>query len=156
MVISARCIIEPMAIYLTAELLGLIELIHAMRIVHADIKPDNFLLCHTPSSSRFVDNIGHPSNASSAMQGYLWILAHYTEIIKHTCWSIISQTRAKLAADWLWQSHWPWLGKSGRPNPISWATPGSYNKRRCLTSSFDIVYVLLLGVVVSGAYVTFY
>ena len=59
MVILARCIIEPIAIYLTAELLGLIELIHAMRIVHADIKPDNFLLCHTPSSSRFVENIGH-------------------------------------------------------------------------------------------------
>jgi len=49
---SDKCIIEPIAIYLTAELLGLIELIHAMRIVHADIKPDNFLLCHTPSSSR--------------------------------------------------------------------------------------------------------
>jgi len=49
---SDKCIIEPIAIYLTAELLGLIELIHAMRIVHADIKPDNFLLCHTPSSAR--------------------------------------------------------------------------------------------------------
>ena len=54
MVISLRCIIEPIAIYLTAELLGLIELIHAMRIVHADIKPDNFLLCHTPSSARYL------------------------------------------------------------------------------------------------------
>ena len=53
-----RCIIEPIAIYLTAELLGLIELIHAMRIVHADIKPDNFLLCHTPSSSRYL--LGNP------------------------------------------------------------------------------------------------
>ena len=44
MVISIRCIIEPIAIYCTAELLGLIELTHAMRIVHADIKPDNFLI----------------------------------------------------------------------------------------------------------------
>ena len=50
MLISIRCIIEPIAIYLTAELLGLIELIHAMRIVHADIKPDNFLVRHTPST----------------------------------------------------------------------------------------------------------
>ena len=62
MVISARCIIEPIAIYLTAELLGLIELIHAMRIVHADIKPDNFLLCHTPSSARYMGNPGQAGN----------------------------------------------------------------------------------------------
>jgi len=43
-------IIEPIAIYLTAELLGLIEILHSMKIVHADIKPDNFLVRHTPST----------------------------------------------------------------------------------------------------------
>jgi len=43
-------IIEPIAIYLTAELLGLLELLHSMKIVHADIKPDNFLVRHTPST----------------------------------------------------------------------------------------------------------
>jgi len=43
-------IIEPIAIYLTAELLGLLEILHSMKIVHADIKPDNFLVRHTPST----------------------------------------------------------------------------------------------------------
>ena len=33
---------EPIAIYMTAELLGLLELLHSLQIVHADIKPDNF------------------------------------------------------------------------------------------------------------------
>jgi len=47
---SDKIIIEPIAIYLTAELLGLVEMIHSMKIVHADIKPDNFLLNHTPST----------------------------------------------------------------------------------------------------------
>jgi len=43
-------IIEPIAIYLTAELLGLLELLHSVNIVHADLKPDNFLMRHTPST----------------------------------------------------------------------------------------------------------
>lgn len=43
-------IIEPIAIYLTAELLGLMELLHSINIVHADLKPDNFLVRHTPST----------------------------------------------------------------------------------------------------------
>ena len=43
-------IIEPIAIYLTAELLGLMELLHSVNIVHADLKPDNFLVRHTPST----------------------------------------------------------------------------------------------------------
>ena len=41
---------EPIAIYMTAELLGLLELLHSLQIVHADIKPDNFLVRHTPST----------------------------------------------------------------------------------------------------------
>ena len=43
-------IIEPIAIYLTAELLGLMELLHSVNVVHADLKPDNFLVRHTPST----------------------------------------------------------------------------------------------------------
>ena len=46
-----KSIIEPIAIYLTAELLGLMELLHSVNIVHADFKPDNFLMRHTPSTS---------------------------------------------------------------------------------------------------------
>lgn len=45
-----KSIIEPMAIYLTAELLGILELLHSVNIVHADLKPDNFLIRHTPST----------------------------------------------------------------------------------------------------------
>jgi len=43
-------IIEPLALHLMAELLGLMELLHSARIVHADIKPDNFLVRHTPAT----------------------------------------------------------------------------------------------------------
>ena len=45
-----KAIVEPLALHLTAELLGLIELLHSVRIVHAEIKPDNFLVRHTPST----------------------------------------------------------------------------------------------------------
>jgi len=45
-----KAIVEPLALHLTAELLGLIELLHSVRMVHADIKPDNFLVRHTPST----------------------------------------------------------------------------------------------------------
>ena len=45
-----KSIIEPIAIYLTAEVLGLMELLHSINIVHADLKPDNFLVRHVPST----------------------------------------------------------------------------------------------------------
>ena len=47
-------IVEPIALYLTAELLGLMELIHSVKIVHADIKPDNFLVRHTPATKYVI------------------------------------------------------------------------------------------------------
>ena len=43
-------IIEPLALHLMSELLGLMELLHSTRIVHADIKPDNFLVRHSPAT----------------------------------------------------------------------------------------------------------
>jgi len=39
---------EPLAIYLIAELLGLIEYLHSVDIIHADIKPDNFMVRFIP------------------------------------------------------------------------------------------------------------
>ncbi len=36
--------IEPMAVYFLTEILGLVEALHALNILHADIKADNFQL----------------------------------------------------------------------------------------------------------------
>ena len=41
--------VEPLALYLTAELLGLVDLLHSVDIIHADIKPDNLLVRSIPS-----------------------------------------------------------------------------------------------------------
>ena len=49
-------IIEPLALHLMSELLGLMELLHSTRIVHADIKPDNFLIRHSPATKLVVKN----------------------------------------------------------------------------------------------------
>lgn len=47
-----KSIIEPIAIFLTAELLGIMELLHSINIVHADLKPDNFLVRHIPCTTK--------------------------------------------------------------------------------------------------------
>ena len=36
--------IEPMAVYFTIEMLRLVESLHCVGIIHADLKPDNLLL----------------------------------------------------------------------------------------------------------------
>ena len=40
--------IEPMAVYFTIEMLGMVEALHGADILHADIKADNFLLQYIP------------------------------------------------------------------------------------------------------------
>ena len=40
--------IEPMAIYFTIEMLGMVDALHKAEILHADIKADNFLLQGIP------------------------------------------------------------------------------------------------------------
>ena len=44
-------VVEPLAIYLTVQILGLVEFLHSVDIVHADIKPDNFLMRFIPDGS---------------------------------------------------------------------------------------------------------
>jgi len=51
--------IEPMAMYFTIEMLGLVEALHKINIIHADVKADNFLLQAIPSINK---------NATSAQQ----------------------------------------------------------------------------------------
>merc|ERR1719319_850201 len=51
--------IEPMAMYFTIEMLGLVEALHNINIIHADVKADNFLLQAIPSINK---------NATSAQQ----------------------------------------------------------------------------------------
>jgi len=40
--------IEPMAVYFTIEMLGMVEALHGADILHADLKADNFLLQYIP------------------------------------------------------------------------------------------------------------
>ena len=40
--------IEPMAVYFTIEMLGMVEALHGADILQADLKADNFMLQHIP------------------------------------------------------------------------------------------------------------
>jgi len=41
-------VVEPLAVHLTAEILGLVEILHSMDFIHADLKPDNFMIKDLP------------------------------------------------------------------------------------------------------------
>jgi len=43
-----KAIAEPLAIHLTAEILGLVDILHSMDFIHADLKPDNFMIKDIP------------------------------------------------------------------------------------------------------------
>lgn len=42
--LSDKLMPQPLVMYFTACILNMVEQLHAARIIHADIKPDNFLL----------------------------------------------------------------------------------------------------------------
>jgi len=44
-----KYIAEPLAVFLTAEILGLVEILHSMDFIHADLKPDNIMIRSIPS-----------------------------------------------------------------------------------------------------------
>jgi len=48
-----KAIAEPLAVHLTAEILGLVDILHTMDFIHADLKPDNFMIKEIPGPTTF-------------------------------------------------------------------------------------------------------
>lgn len=43
---TGKPLCEALAIFFTIEMMQIVEYLHKCQIIHADIKPDNFLLMH--------------------------------------------------------------------------------------------------------------
>ena len=44
-------LVEPLAVYMTAEILGMVDILHSIDIIHGDLKPDNLMLTDIPGGS---------------------------------------------------------------------------------------------------------
>ena len=51
-------IVEPLAVFVTAEILGLVEMLHSLDFIHGDLKPDNLMLTDIPGEDgKFIQLI---------------------------------------------------------------------------------------------------